>query len=155
MTQPRLMKCHAAAEYLGLPVEVFVAIGLPWRKLDNLRRYDRLDLDHVSREDIEGARGAILTDSVFGIDRPLPDLQEPRDPAWRQAIKPSLRQRVFDRDGEQCQYCGTKDGPWHIDHIHPVSRGGSNTLENLTVACAPCNLSKSAMTVDEWKRSKQ
>ena len=50
-----------------------------------------------------------------------------------------------------CSYCGnfgteTKDkenNTWEIDHIIPVSRGGTNDLHNLTKACQNCNKSKS------------
>ena len=32
----------------------------------------------------------------------------------------------------------------------PWSRGGDNSLANLTVACASCNRSKSDRTPEEW-----
>ncbi|MDF3904676.1 HNH endonuclease [Paracoccus sp. AS002] len=49
-----------------------------------------------------------------------------------------------------CSYCGTIDGPFEIDHIHPWSRGGSNERDNLTLACRQCNRSKKDKTVEEW-----
>jgi hypothetical protein len=69
----------------------------------------------------------------------------------RPKITKSKRKAVFARDGHQCAYCGSVDGPFHIDHVHPLSRGGSNAIDNLTVACATCNLSKSGRTVSEWE----
>ena len=65
-----------------------------------------------------------------------------------------LRQLVFERDGWKCTYCqqqlGKKGRNLHCDHIHPVIKGGSDDLSNLTTACKSCNVSKSGMTVDEW-----
>lgn len=69
----------------------------------------------------------------------------------RENIPASIRREVFARDGKCCNYCGDTDGPFHLDHIFPWSRGGQNTLENLTVACASCNLRKSDMTPEEWR----
>jgi 5-methylcytosine-specific restriction endonuclease McrA len=45
-----------------------------------------------------------------------------------------------------CTYCGapwTKENPLTIDHIVPLTRGGTNARENLTVACYRCNRAKS------------
>lgn len=64
---------------------------------------------------------------------------------------PALRAEVFARDGEICAYCRSTEGPFHLDHIHPWSRGGKTSADNLTVACAPCNTSKGSKTVDEWR----
>lgn len=81
---------------------------------------------------------------LWHFPRELPARRVSRD------LSPSVRRAVFARDGEVCAYCGTTEGPFHIDHIHPKSRGGSDDLENLTVACAPCNLSKRDKTLEEW-----
>ena len=42
-----------------------------------------------------------------------------------------------------CQNCGTKEN-LTIDHIKPVSLGGTNESRNLTVLCKSCNSRKGA-----------
>ena len=50
-----------------------------------------------------------------------------------------------------CAYC---DSPsQHVDHVIPLSRGGRHSIGNLVGACAPCNLSKNARFITEWKKS--
>lgn len=62
-----------------------------------------------------------------------------------------LRMSVFSRDGYRCVYCGCSTDSPECDHIHPVSKGGKSVLENLATACRPCNRSKGAKTLDEWR----
>lgn len=69
--------------------------------------------------------------------------------ADRTPIPSETRRYVFARDGELCKYCGDFDGPFHIDHVVPWSRGGTHDPDNLRVACAKCNLSKSDRTPQE------
>lgn len=59
-------------------------------------------------------------------------------------------QDIFTRDGYVCYYCGTTSGKFHIDHMIPLSRGGVNTMDNLTVACQTCNLRKHTLTAEEF-----
>lgn len=68
----------------------------------------------------------------------------------RDPISAALRLSVFERDGWACVYCKTEVGPFECDHIHPVSRGGTDDLENLCCACVTCNRSKGAKTIEEW-----
>jgi hypothetical protein len=68
----------------------------------------------------------------------------------RVAVSPSLRAAIFARDGAVCRYCGDLNGPFEVDHIHPVARGGTNDPENLCVACETCNRSKGARLLSEW-----
>jgi hypothetical protein len=66
--------------------------------------------------------------------------------AWKRVgIKPKQRVQVLVRDGYTCQMCGVSrnDGAiLEIDHIHPVSKGGTNDLSNLQVLCRDCNAGK-------------
>lgn len=62
-----------------------------------------------------------------------------------------LRQEIFRRDGYRCTYCGAMDLPLECDHIIPRSRGGTDEKTNLTTACKPCNRSKRAKLVSEWR----
>jgi len=66
---------------------------------------------------------------------------------------PALRLAVFERDGFRCVYCGcdVSMDP-QCDHIHPISRGGANSVENLATACRPCNSSKGDKTPEEWRQ---
>ena len=65
----------------------------------------------------------------------------------------AITERIHKRDGYTCQYCGDYDVPLECDHIHPVSRGGSNEDENLCSSCMPCNRSKSNKLLSEWVRT--
>ena len=68
----------------------------------------------------------------------------------RPAIPLSIRSEVIERDGMSCQYCTDTEGPFHLDHVVPWSRGGEHTADNLIVSCAQCNWSKGSKTVEEW-----
>ena len=64
----------------------------------------------------------------------------------RTHIPKGMRHEVFKRDNYTCVECGAKkdDGiTLHIDHIIPVSKGGTDELDNLQTLCADCNLNKS------------
>jgi 5-methylcytosine-specific restriction endonuclease McrA len=53
----------------------------------------------------------------------------------------------------RCNYCKIEVGnTWHLDHIMPVSRGGSNNPENLQVLCPSCNLRKHAKLPDKFAK---
>lgn len=61
-----------------------------------------------------------------------------------------IRDRILSRDEYTCAYCGSDAD--HVDHIHPISKGGSNEDDNLTAACATCNISKGDRLLSEWRR---
>ena len=55
-------------------------------------------------------------------------------------------------DGK-CAYCGS-DCKLEIEHLVPKSRGGSNRVSNLVMACRKCNESKSTKTLEEFLSKK-
>ena len=54
----------------------------------------------------------------------------------------------------RCTYCGT-DGSMTLDHVIPVSRGGSLGIGNLAPACESCNKSKRDRLPIEYRVWKQ
>ena len=60
----------------------------------------------------------------------------------------NLRKRflVFSRDDFKCVYCGRNprdhETTLEIEHVHPKSKGGTDSLENLVTACRECNAGK-------------
>jgi len=70
---------------------------------------------------------------------------------------PHLTNRaLFRRDGHICMYCGEqfKQVDLTRDHIIPMSRGGSDSWENVVTACYRCNNQKGNLTPEEWKKYK-
>ncbi|GAA3239610.1 hypothetical protein GCM10020216_064620 [Nonomuraea helvata] len=61
-----------------------------------------------------------------------------------------VREYLLEKWGRACAYCAAENTPLNIDHIQPRSRGGSDRISNLTVACVPCNQSKNNMPVTEF-----
>ena len=61
-----------------------------------------------------------------------------------------IREYLLEKWGRKCAYCGKKNIPLEIEHITPKSRGGSNKVSNLTIACHKCNQEKGNNTAEEF-----
>jgi len=73
------------------------------------------------------------------------------DKKRRAGISQKLRFAVFQRDDFRCVYCGRdpKDGiKLEVDHVHPDSKGGATTIDNLVTSCLDCNRGKGATVLD-------
>lgn len=65
-----------------------------------------------------------------------------------------LRRRIADRDQYRCRYCRVEMRTldqvrsWRpeLDHVIPQVLGGSHDIENLVLACQPCNRRKRGRT---------
>jgi 5-methylcytosine-specific restriction endonuclease McrA len=54
-------------------------------------------------------------------------------------------------DFVRCYYClKVIAGTIHFDHIVPIAKQGPHSIENICVACASCNCSKSDKLIHEW-----
>jgi len=65
-----------------------------------------------------------------------------------------VREYVLEKWNRTCAYCGQTDVPLEIDHIHPRSRGGTDRVSNLTLACHVCNQKKGARPIEEFLSKK-
>jgi|DEB0MinimDraft_3_1074331.scaffolds.fasta_scaffold00146_21 5-methylcytosine-specific restriction endonuclease McrA len=51
-----------------------------------------------------------------------------------------------------CHWCGVDcSADFHVDHVIPLSKGGSHTLDNLVISCPTCNLRKGAKDPEQFK----
>lgn len=64
--------------------------------------------------------------------------------------------RLWHRQRGECVRCGGRfgkrpdDGGYHVDHVTPLSRGGSNWPRNLQLLCPTCNVQKNDKTPAEY-----
>ncbi len=68
---------------------------------------------------------------------------------------PHFRARILKRDSGQCFYClrPLRPGEWTLDHVNPVSRGGSDSAANVVATCVPCNWEKGSSSAEDFLRS--
>jgi 5-methylcytosine-specific restriction endonuclease McrA len=65
-----------------------------------------------------------------------------------------VREYLLEKWGRQCAYCGMKDVPLQIEHIHPRAKLGTDRISNLTLACEPCNIKKGDQDVQVFLANK-
>ncbi len=61
-----------------------------------------------------------------------------------------VREYLLEKWGRKCAYCDAQNVPLEVEHIHPKSKGASDRVSNLTLACVPCNQRKGNRDVREF-----
>ena len=61
-----------------------------------------------------------------------------------------VREYLLQKWNRTCAYCGATDTPLEVEHIVPRSKGGSNRVSNLAIACVPCNQAKSNQDIRDF-----
>ena len=64
------------------------------------------------------------------------------------------REYLLEKWGRECAYCGAKNVPLEVEHIHPKSKGGSNSITNLTLSCHKCNRAKGTQDIKDFLKDK-
>lgn len=101
----------------------------------------------------------ILDVDIDGAAERLRKAKTPRYKAYyRRLLLQAITNVLALQYGNACHYCGVEthlgDGPKvrqrTLDHLHPVSKGGTDTLENVVIACRSCNSSKGAKPLQSF-----
>jgi 5-methylcytosine-specific restriction endonuclease McrA len=50
----------------------------------------------------------------------------------------------------RCAYCSMPSSSLEQEHVHPLSRGGEHTIDNVVPACRRCNMKKGSRTLAEF-----
>jgi hypothetical protein len=66
------------------------------------------------------------------------------------AVDAGMAARIRERASDRCEYCrmhqSLQGATFHIEHVHPSSRGGPSDFGNLALCCPSCNLHKADRT---------
>jgi hypothetical protein len=82
----------------------------------------------------------------------------------RERIPTSTRDAVWHKyhgtkDSGKCYSCGIAvnryNAGWHCSHVKSDTKGGNNTIDNLRVCCAGCNLSMGDQNMYAYIRDKK
>jgi 5-methylcytosine-specific restriction endonuclease McrA len=89
-------------------------------------------------------KGKAVHSAVEGKRRAIARETETEDLSWYYIA-------IRESELVSCHICGKQlpGNECHIDHIIPLSRGGTHTLGNLAPACPVCNRTKSNGTLEE------
>jgi 5-methylcytosine-specific restriction endonuclease McrA len=65
-----------------------------------------------------------------------------------------VREYLLEKWNRKCVYCSVENVPFEIEHIRPKSKGGSDRVSNLTIACHTCNQSKGNQDIRDFLKGK-
>ena len=106
---------------------------------------ERSVVSHISALKKAGLVSAITIQgvkSIYCIDlSSLVEIPAPIPKKKKKKTCQELRLQVFERDAYRCKHCGTQEN-LRVDHIHPESKGGLATMDNLQTLCTTCNSKK-------------
>jgi 5-methylcytosine-specific restriction endonuclease McrA len=100
-------------------------------------------IDTLSQELVRFDTQALQTPEINGIEYQQGEL-----------LGYEIREYLLEKFDRQCIYCGAKDTRLEIDHLIPRSKGGSNRVSNLGIACHICNQSKGNKDIVEFLKGK-
>ena len=66
----------------------------------------------------------------------------------------SVREYLLEKYDRTCCYCGKTHVPLQIEHIQARSKGGSNRVSNLCIACEKCNQKKGDRDIKDFLKGK-
>ncbi|MCL4256058.1 MAG: HNH endonuclease, partial [Anaerolineae bacterium] len=98
-----------------------------------------IPVTHLAMELVKFDTQAMVNPEISGVEYQQGEL-------WGYEV----REYLLEKFGRKCVYCNAKNVPLEIEHIIPKSRGGSNRVSNLTLACQSCNQTKGNKTAQEF-----
>ncbi|EGL83627.1 HNH endonuclease [Caldalkalibacillus thermarum TA2.A1] len=61
-----------------------------------------------------------------------------------------VKEYLLEKFGRRCVYCDVENVPFEIEHVIPRSKGGSDRVSNLVIACHDCNREKDNRSLEEF-----
>lgn len=113
-----------------LPPSLRHRVGTTYSQAARLCRYAPVTEIHVDR--------VVFDTHAMSAGRPLTRVQYQQGTITGAEVRAYLHAKW----SNACAYCDATGTPLNIDHVRPRSRGGTNRISNLVLACVPCNQAK-------------
>ncbi|MCX4598327.1 RNA-guided endonuclease IscB [Streptomyces sp. NBC_01549] len=133
---PRFLNRSRSENWLAPSLRHRVETTVSWA--DRLSRWAPVHAVHVER--------VAFDTHAIAVGRPLEATEYQRGTLH----STEAREYLLAKFGRACVYCGVTRVPLNIDHVHPRSKGGSDRISNLVIACIPCNQAKGNLPVEEF-----
>ena len=140
----RLHSWRGAVLFLGAAMSTYYSPGCTNEKAhicNNCEEDDGRPTLYWQASDFDLCHQCLLNLTTYHVDPQLKNHEAIT--VRRMAIPESLRNEIFERDGNKCTVCGS-DNHLQVDHVVPFSRGGKTTKDNMQTLCKSCNLTKRA-----------
>ena len=133
--KPRFLNRTRPKGWLPPSLESRIVNTLTW--VNRIRRF--CPIAEISTEHVKFDTQLMQNPDISGIEYQQGELQGYE-----------TREYLLEKWNRKCAYCGKTNIPLEAEHIIPKSRGGSNRISNLTLACTPCNQKKGTQTAEEF-----
>lgn len=137
--QARFLNRTRPAGWLAPSLQHRVDTGLTWVK--RLQRF--APISSIAQELVRFDLQLIQNPEISGVQYQQGELQGYE-----------VREYLLEKWNRKCAYCGIANVPLEVEHIVPRSKGGSDRVSNLTLACVPCNQAKNNQLVEEFLSDK-
>lgn len=137
--QPRFLNRTRKTGWLPPSLETRIANIETW-----VRRIRKVcPVTAISQELVSFDTQALQNPEVSGIEYQQGDLF-----GWE------VKEYLLAKWERKCAYCGAENIPLGIEHIVAKSKGGSNRVSNLTLACRKCNEAKGNQSIEQFLKQK-
>ena len=137
--KPRFLNRTRKAGWLPPSLQSLVENVLTW--VMRLRRY--VPITGISQELVKFDTQKLQNPEISGVEYQQGEL-----------TGYEIREYLLQKWGRKCAYCGNQNVPLEVEHIQPKSRGGSERVSNLTIACHQCNQAKGNKDIHDFLAQK-
>jgi 5-methylcytosine-specific restriction endonuclease McrA len=137
--KPRFLNRKRPKGWLPPSLESRIANVLTW--VDRLRKV--CNIAAISQELVRFDTQKLQNPEVSGVEYQQGEL-----------FGYEVREYLLEKWGRKCAYCSVENVPLEVEHIQPRSKGGSDRVSNLTLACHKCNQTKGNQDIREFLSGK-
>lgn len=137
--QPRFLNRTRPDGWLPPSLESRIANIMTW--VQRIKKF--CPITAISQELVRFDTQALVNPEVSGIEYQRGEL-----------FGFEVKEYLLAKWGRKCVYCDTENIPLEIEHIVAKSRGGTNRVSNLTLACHACNQAKGNRLIEQFLTGK-